>query len=268
MRAERTTGARRAWQDLSGFLPYSALIDTLLHELAHNEHGPHDDQFWHLFCQLKADYLRHHLALATSGRLFSGRSPLAIADATEQARDVRLATLAALERDRQSGPPSPLQVVLHCRFELSMSDSSQSRRGRSACGRPFENVRLRMHSWMARRCVAAEPQPRHYRPTGTSYVRRRSTHSPACSQVGLLDAYMAATESAFGSVGQGGAAASARGGGGQVLGGPAAGGPAAGGGGQPSREEMRALLAARAAARQPGSAADEGGAAPQEGTGK
>jgi len=36
--------------DLSGFLAYPALIDTLLHELAHNEVGPHNEQFWHLFC--------------------------------------------------------------------------------------------------------------------------------------------------------------------------------------------------------------------------
>ena len=37
------------------FLPYSQLVETLLHELAHNVFGPHDDQFWHLFCQLKVD---------------------------------------------------------------------------------------------------------------------------------------------------------------------------------------------------------------------
>ena len=28
-------------------------FDTLLHELSHNEVGPHNEHFWHLFTQLK-----------------------------------------------------------------------------------------------------------------------------------------------------------------------------------------------------------------------
>jgi hypothetical protein len=86
--------------DLSGFLPYPQLIETLLHEMAHNmvaialaprprhsppltstptptptpsptpsplhpspeQVGPHDDHFWHLFVQLKVDYLGLHRA--------------------------------------------------------------------------------------------------------------------------------------------------------------------------------------------------------------
>ena len=58
--------------DLRGFEAYPSLVDTLLHELAHNEVGPHNDLFWHLFAQLKADYLRHHARLAQSGALFRG----------------------------------------------------------------------------------------------------------------------------------------------------------------------------------------------------
>jgi len=40
--------------DLSGFLPYPSVTETLLHELAHNMVGPHNEHFWHLFAQLKA----------------------------------------------------------------------------------------------------------------------------------------------------------------------------------------------------------------------
>ncbi|EOD28162.1 hypothetical protein EMIHUDRAFT_373278 [Emiliania huxleyi CCMP1516] len=71
--------------DLRGFEAYPSLVDTLLHELAHNEVGPHNDLFWHLFAQLKADYLRHHARLAQSGALFSGASPLQLAGVAEQA---------------------------------------------------------------------------------------------------------------------------------------------------------------------------------------
>ena len=39
-------------EDLTGFLSYPALIDTLLHELTHNEVGPHNEDFWHLFCRV------------------------------------------------------------------------------------------------------------------------------------------------------------------------------------------------------------------------
>lgn len=75
--------------DLSGFEPYSMLIDTLLHELAHNEVGPHNDSFWHLFGQLKSDYLHHHAHLSASGSIFGGVSPLALAGVADQARGRR-----------------------------------------------------------------------------------------------------------------------------------------------------------------------------------
>ena len=98
-------------EDLGGFLPYPALVDTLLHELAHNEVGPHNEQFWHLFCQLKADYLRALLALSARGELFGGRSPITLAEAAAEAADVRAAVLGALTRDRQM-PASPMQAQL------------------------------------------------------------------------------------------------------------------------------------------------------------
>lgn len=98
--------------DLSGFLPYPQLIETLLHEMAHNMVGPHDDHFWHLFVQLKVDYLRFHRDLSASGALVAGRSPLAVSGVADQVLDVRSSVLLALEHDRQEGPPSQMQVSL------------------------------------------------------------------------------------------------------------------------------------------------------------
>lgn len=122
--------------DLSGFLDYPALVDTLLHELAHNEVGPHNEQFWHLFAQLKADYLRHHKQLAATGQLFAGQSPLAVAgNIAGQARDVRTAVIAALERDRQV-PAEARQIALLDGY-LQATDSAA---GHPSVGAPLGGV--------------------------------------------------------------------------------------------------------------------------------
>merc|ERR1719152_811449 len=120
-------------QDLSGFEPYPALIDTLLHELAHNEVGPHDDQFWHLFAQLKADYLRMHRAAAAAGTLHGGRSPVSLAGVAPQLGDIRGAVLATVERDTRA-PCSPLQVGLLDGY-LALTDGAD---GRAAGGRVLD----------------------------------------------------------------------------------------------------------------------------------
>ena len=46
--------------------------------------GPHDDHFWHLFVQLKVDYLGFHRDLSASGALVAGRSPLAVSGVADQ----------------------------------------------------------------------------------------------------------------------------------------------------------------------------------------
>lgn len=53
---------------LKGFRPYHDLINTLIHELTHNVWGPHDANFWKLFGELKAQYMRFHRFWSHGGR--------------------------------------------------------------------------------------------------------------------------------------------------------------------------------------------------------
>ena len=42
--------------DLQSFRKYASIVNTLIHELSHNVHGPHDANFWALFNSLKRIY--------------------------------------------------------------------------------------------------------------------------------------------------------------------------------------------------------------------
>jgi len=46
--------------DFQSFRKYDSIINTLIHELTHNVHGPHDDKFWSLFNELKTQYSKVH----------------------------------------------------------------------------------------------------------------------------------------------------------------------------------------------------------------
>ncbi|KAG8458639.1 hypothetical protein KFE25_008436 [Diacronema lutheri] len=65
--------------DLSGFMPYPRLAETLLHELCHNWVGPHNRLFWTLFAQMRVEYLHEHFRLAASGTLVGGQTTAALA---------------------------------------------------------------------------------------------------------------------------------------------------------------------------------------------
>lgn len=45
---------RRAGRD-HDFIPYEEVLDTMLHELCHNQHGPHDAQFYKLWDELRKE---------------------------------------------------------------------------------------------------------------------------------------------------------------------------------------------------------------------
>jgi len=53
---------------LKGFRPYHDLINTLIHELTHNVWGPHDHNFWKLFGELKAEYMKFHQFWSHGGK--------------------------------------------------------------------------------------------------------------------------------------------------------------------------------------------------------
>jgi len=52
---------------LKGFRPYHDIMNTLIHELTHNVWGPHDHNFWKLFGELKAQYMRFHKFWSSGG---------------------------------------------------------------------------------------------------------------------------------------------------------------------------------------------------------
>ena len=56
--------------DIDLFLPYTDIRDTMLHELTHNVHGPHDDKFYTLFRQLVKE--QKSLDWSTGGRRVGG----------------------------------------------------------------------------------------------------------------------------------------------------------------------------------------------------
>ncbi|MBE3046482.1 hypothetical protein IMZ48_28925, partial [Candidatus Bathyarchaeota archaeon] len=41
--------------DKTQFMPFESVLDTFLHELSHNVHGPHDDKFHALWDQLRSE---------------------------------------------------------------------------------------------------------------------------------------------------------------------------------------------------------------------
>jgi len=60
--------------DVKGFRPYYDLMNTLIHEITHNVHGPHDDKFWALFRELKKDYDTFHDSYTRGGRALAAEA--------------------------------------------------------------------------------------------------------------------------------------------------------------------------------------------------
>ena len=107
--------------DRRGFRPYNNLLNTLLHELAHNVFGPHDSHFWALFAQLKAEYLVFHKRQTEQGVLYHGHSSAAVADLGDQLADIRQAVQQEVAQDRRS----PMDPAAAMRLEAALADAVQ-----------------------------------------------------------------------------------------------------------------------------------------------
>lgn len=125
--------------NLQGFRSYNGLINTLLHELSHNVFGPHDENFWRLFAQLKTEYLDTHrrlqqvrlcvyllyhsqlwlsplfntkpmflhVANPQTGALINGKVSSALADLTSDAMNAEQSLHVELAQDAANGALKP-----------------------------------------------------------------------------------------------------------------------------------------------------------------
>lgn len=66
--AGETILLRLRTDDLSGWRDYKDTRSTLLHELCHNEIGPHDKKFWALFRELSKEVVAHETGAAVGGQ--------------------------------------------------------------------------------------------------------------------------------------------------------------------------------------------------------
>lgn len=95
--------------DLKLFRPYRELINTLLHELCHNQFGPHGTEFWSLFSKLKMSYLTCHANLQSKGTMVAGVSAGKLADIsnTGDAQNMKGALSAELTASATNSALSP-----------------------------------------------------------------------------------------------------------------------------------------------------------------
>lgn len=73
--------------DLSGFRPYPALVETLIHELSHNWVGDHNLLFWTNHAQMRAEYLCTHARLRKSALIVRGKKTAELAGLDERSLD-------------------------------------------------------------------------------------------------------------------------------------------------------------------------------------
>ncbi|CAE7808593.1 wss2 [Symbiodinium sp. CCMP2456] len=102
---------------LKGFRPYHDLINTLIHELTHNVWGPHDNNFWKLFGELKAQYMRFHRFWSHGGRA---------ADSNAAGQ------FQGFEGDENAGKEGSFGRVLGSSLEAAQTDSDRRSRALAA----------------------------------------------------------------------------------------------------------------------------------------
>ncbi|CAK7237982.1 hypothetical protein SEUCBS140593_010238 [Sporothrix eucalyptigena] len=157
--------------DPSLFLPLEQVADTLLHELAHIVHGPHDAVFQALWDQLRDE----HMALTLKG--FTGESFLSEGRRLGGGNDVSMSGWA--------GPPSPN----HLRRPIPMEEArrlakqaAERRQAKAAAAERAERERARRSSTGHRlggsSSGAAGESPSDLRRVVADAVARRNSHTP------------------------------------------------------------------------------------------
>jgi len=119
--------------DLSGFMPYPQLVETLLHELCHNWVGPHNHLFWTLFAQMRVEYLHEHMRLAAQGVLIGGQTTAALAgvhaDCVGGTRLIAEAVIGGIAREVGPDMARAVEHAVHEHIAFMDSESQGTRRG-------------------------------------------------------------------------------------------------------------------------------------------
>jgi hypothetical protein len=124
--------------DLKGFLPYSQLAATLIHELSHNWVGEHNAIFWANYGQMRVEYLHRHAALAASGYLAQGKTSAQLAGVAVDCRNgmtsIHEAVVAELQKEMaQHGVPLTMvapAITARCE-EMALDGTALEVQGRT-----------------------------------------------------------------------------------------------------------------------------------------
>jgi len=132
----------RAHYDPNTFLPEDQIVRTMLHELTHNLHGPHDEKFYSFLKKLEDEYYAVRArgwngeGFYSEGRRLGGRVPLAFGDSRR-----RRALKAAEERNARTqgsgqklGGTTALPAPRNLRETLALA-AERRQRDNKTCGR-------------------------------------------------------------------------------------------------------------------------------------
>jgi len=153
--------------DLSGFMPYPRLVETLLHELCHNWVGPHNKLFWTLFAQMRVEYLHEHMRIAARGTLIDGKTTAALAgvhaDCVAGSRVIAEAVLRGIAEEVGVPMAQELHAAVEDHIRFMEIESAGEQRGRVLGATPDGGVSAAAESttaWDPRARAAAAAEAR------------------------------------------------------------------------------------------------------------
>jgi hypothetical protein len=156
-------------RDLKGFLPYPAVVSTLIHELSHNWVSEHDLLFWTNYGHMRAEYLHRHASLQASGYVVMGKSSAAVAGVSGQCAagmaGIAEAVLRELTRDMaQHGlSPAPIAPAIIERCRELTEKSQGSEQGRTVGSRNNSGSGASRNNYLSPRDAALQAAERRRR---------------------------------------------------------------------------------------------------------